>query len=45
MKNFLFFFILVFAASACQQPTGVSTADYFAAQDSGMQTGNVKLIE
>jgi proline iminopeptidase len=45
MKNFFFFFILVLAASACQQPSGITTADYFAMQDSGMQTGNVKLIE
>ena len=45
MKNFFFFFILVLVAAACQQPSGIKTADYFAIQDSGMQKGNVKVIE
>ncbi len=45
MKNFFFFFILVLAAAACQQPSGTSPAAYFATQDSGIQTGNVKVVE
>ena len=37
---------LAFCFTRCTPPTpGVSVADYFATQDSGVQTGNIKMVE
>jgi proline iminopeptidase len=37
---------LAFCFARCTQPTlGVSVADYFATQDTGVQTGNIKMVE
>ncbi len=38
--------LTLFCLTRCTQPTaGISPADYFASQDSGVQTGNIKLVE
>jgi proline iminopeptidase len=39
-------FLLLFCFAACVQPSGgPGLADYFMTQDSGVQTGNVKMVE
>jgi proline iminopeptidase len=45
MKYFPIIFV-VFCFIRCTSPTSsVSVADYFATQDSGVQSGNVKMVE
>ncbi|HEY4107391.1 proline iminopeptidase-family hydrolase [Puia sp.] len=42
---FLFVLVLICFASCVQPVPGRGLADYFATQDSGVQTGNVKMVE
>src|SRR5258708_7844515 len=45
MRYFLLLF-LAFSFACCQPtPRGVGVGDYFATQDSGVQSGNIKLVE
>ena len=46
MRLFIIF-LAVAALAGCQEaaPTGPTLAEYFAQQDSGVQTGNVKMVE
>ncbi|HMI60674.1 MAG TPA: proline iminopeptidase-family hydrolase [Puia sp.] len=48
MRYFFITAMVVIGLTACQQPVSkgpVSVADYFATQDSGVQNGNIKLVE
>jgi len=47
MRKLFFLLVAVFAVAGCSQSAGkgdISLADYFAAQDSGVQNGNIKLV-
>lgn len=44
MRNFIVLFLIVFTACN-QQPHGVDYQQYFMPQDSGVQTGGVKMVE
>src|SRR6201986_1530497 len=44
MRYFFFILVIFFCFSRCSGPVSGSP-DYFANQDSGVQTGNVKMVE